>query len=128
MPARYRFGPWVRLGAGGPTPDTLGAGLPTRATIPVNVGVNGQPVGVTARLHGPGDVVSIDTRMVVRTDPPHLASEFEPNYFPLVEFDRPDQRDRAAEALSSWRAASSGEISVGSGARMRLRSCADQPH
>ena len=47
-------------------------------------------VAVTARLHGPGDVVSIDTRKVVRTDPPHLASEFEPNYFPLVEFDRPD--------------------------------------
>ena len=91
MAARYRFLPWVRLGAAPSLPDTLGAGMPTRATIPVQLRLNGRDdIGVTARLHGPGDVVSIDTRMVVRTDPPHLASEFEPNYFPLVEFDRPD--------------------------------------
>lgn len=91
MAPRYRFLPWVRLGAAVTTPDTLGAGVPTRATLPVHLRVNGaDDVDVTARLHGPGDVVSIDTRMVVRTDPPHLASEFEPNYFPIVEFDRPD--------------------------------------
>ncbi len=91
MAARYRFLPWVRLGAAPSLPDTLGGGMPTRATIPVHLRLNGRDdIGVTARLHGPGDVVSIDTRMVVRTDPPHLASEFEPNYFPLVEFDRPD--------------------------------------
>lgn len=91
MPARYRFLPWARLGAAVTTVDTLGAGVPARSTLPVHLRVNGrEDVAVTARLHGPGDVVSIDTRMVVRTDPPHLASEFEPNYFPLVEFDRPD--------------------------------------
>lgn len=90
MTARYRFVPWVRLGASASATDTLGAGVPTHATIPAPLQVNGQDVGVRARLHGPGDVVSIDTRMVVRTDPPHLASEFEPNYFPFVEFDRPD--------------------------------------
>jgi hypothetical protein len=91
MTARYRFLPWVRLGASASTTDSLGAGVPTRATIPVHLRVNGRDdVRLNARLHGPGDVVSIDTRMVVRTDPPHLTSEFEPNYFPLVEFDRPD--------------------------------------
>jgi hypothetical protein len=93
MTARYRFLPWVRLGAAASlaTVDTLGAGVRGHATVPVTLRVNNRDsVHVTARLHGPGDVVSIDTRAVVRTDPPHLASEFEPNYFPLVEFDRPD--------------------------------------
>jgi hypothetical protein len=91
MPARYRFIPWVRLGASPTKVDSLGAGVPARGTTPVRLRVNDRrDVNVTARLHGPGDVVSIDTRMVVRTDPPHLASEFEPNYFPMIEFDRPD--------------------------------------
>jgi hypothetical protein len=91
MTARYRFLPWVRLGAGSAAADTLDRGLPAHATRRVTLRVNDtREVSVTARLHGPGDVVSLDTRMVVRTDPPHLAAEFEPNYFPLLEFDRPD--------------------------------------
>src|SRR3712207_6068896 len=42
------------------------------------------------RLYGPGDVVGIDPQQVVRTEPRHLTTDFEPNYFPAVEFDRPD--------------------------------------
>ena len=42
------------------------------------------------RLYGPGDVTGIDPRQVVRTEPSHLATAFEPNYFPAIEFDRPD--------------------------------------
>jgi hypothetical protein len=88
---RYRFLPWARLGVGSTTVDTLGAGVAARTTLPVHLRVNArQDIAVTALVHGPGDVVGIDTRLVVRTDPPNLASEFEPNYFPLVEFDRPD--------------------------------------
>jgi hypothetical protein len=91
--AHYRFLPWVRTGSATSVEqvDTLGPGVPGRATVAVDLVVNDRhPVPVTARLQGPGDVVSLDTRMVVRTDPPHLAAEFEPNYFPLIEFDRPD--------------------------------------
>lgn len=93
MSAMFRFLPWARVGTAASlaNEDTLGAGLPRRATLPVTLRVNDRrDVSVTARLYGPEDVVGIDTRMVVRTDPPHLASEFEPNYFPLIEFDRPD--------------------------------------
>jgi hypothetical protein len=42
------------------------------------------------RLYGPGDVTGIDARQVVRTEPRHQAADFEPNYFPAIEFDRPD--------------------------------------
>ena len=42
------------------------------------------------RLYGPGDVTGIDPQQVVRTEPRNLAKDFEPNYFPFIEFDRPD--------------------------------------
>ena len=42
------------------------------------------------RLHGPGDVIGIDTRLVVRTDPKPEARNFEPNYLAIVDFDPPE--------------------------------------
>ena len=42
------------------------------------------------RLYGPGDITGIDPQQVIRTEPRHLATDFEPNYFPAIEFDRPD--------------------------------------
>ena len=49
-----------------------------------------RPIPIDVLLFGPGDVTGFDARQVIRTDPPRLASDFEPNYFPVVEFDRPD--------------------------------------
>lgn len=90
--ANYLFLPWVRQGAA--------AGIQTIDMSPNQAGV----VSVTAklrvndnpdlerqvRLYGPGDVTGIDVRQVIRTEPRHLATDFEPNYFPAIEFDRPD--------------------------------------
>jgi hypothetical protein len=45
---------------------------------------------VPMRLHGPGDVIGIDQRLVVRTDPKPNARNFEPNTSPIVDFDPPD--------------------------------------
>jgi hypothetical protein len=42
------------------------------------------------RLRGPADVVGIDPNQVIRTDPHPGTSDFEPNCFPCVEFDRAD--------------------------------------
>ena len=42
------------------------------------------------RLYGPGDIIGIDTRLIVRTDPKPFVTNFEPNYLALVEFDPPD--------------------------------------
>lgn len=85
----YSFLPWVRQGAA----SVLSAGGPARAraVMPVTIRYNdATDVDVTVKLHGPGDVVGIDTRQVVRTDPPHLGRDAETNYFPCVEFDRPE--------------------------------------
>ena len=42
------------------------------------------------QLYGPGDVVGFDSRIVTRTDPRADVGDFEPNYFPVIEFADPD--------------------------------------
>ena len=95
----YQFMPWVRRGltVALDTPDTLGAGnlLPARASAQVGVTLAGSAAGtpidpLTLQLHGPGDVIAIDTRLVLRTDPKPNARNFEPNYLAIVDFDPPD--------------------------------------
>ncbi len=44
------------------------------------------PIQRTVQLYGPGDVLGFDERIVVRTDPKPDSGNFEPNYFPLIEF------------------------------------------
>src|SRR5215203_562259 len=92
--ANYVFLPWVRQGAasGIQTPDRS----PNQAgvvSVAVKLRVNNtddNDIDRQVRLYGPGDVTGIDPQQVVRTEPRHLAMDFEPNYFPAVEFDRPD--------------------------------------
>ena len=60
-------------------------------SVAVGLRVNDtDPVERQVRLYGPGDITGIDARQVVRTEPRHQATDFEPNYFPAIEFDRPD--------------------------------------
>jgi hypothetical protein len=51
---------------------------------------DGQLVDVDVQLYGPGDVTGMDAREVIRIEPPRSMVDFEPNYFPSIEFDRPD--------------------------------------
>jgi len=91
--ATLSFLPWTRQGAAASvnTPDPLTANLRGAAQLTANVAVNGGPVpSVTIRLRGPADVLGIDTNQIVRTDPRPGSTDFEPNCFPSVEFDRPD--------------------------------------
>lgn len=37
-------------------------------------------------LYGPGDIVGIDSRAIIRTEPQNYCTNFEPNYLPCVEF------------------------------------------
>jgi hypothetical protein len=87
------FLPWVRQGAasGITTPDSLGAAQ--RADVSLLVSVQLTTFNVPARdvrLYGPADVTAIDPRQIVRVQPRHLTTNFESNFFPLIEFDRPD--------------------------------------
>ena len=90
------FLPWVRQGAAADirNPDSLRPDQDAVVKLPVDLWINrngGTPdVSVTAQLYGPGDVTGIDPQQVVRIEPRMMTSNFEPNLFPAIEFDRPD--------------------------------------
>ena len=88
----YRFLPWVRRGLAERIADAdSGGALHARATVEVGVTVAPLPAARYAlSVHGPGDVLGIDPRIILRTDPRAAASDVEPNYFAQVEFDPPD--------------------------------------
>ncbi|MGZ3338385.1 MAG: hypothetical protein ACXU9B_01295 [Reyranella sp.] len=93
--ASLTFLPWVRQGVAATinTPDTLGARQRAVVDLSAAIKVNASTtpsVTMNVRLRGPADVVGIDSNQVIRMDPHPGTSDFEPNYFPCVEFDRPD--------------------------------------
>jgi hypothetical protein len=65
---------------GSPRPD-----LPRRTATsqyPFGLRVNdAREVDVPVNLYGPGDVTGLDPREVIRTDPHHLLTSFEPVLF-----------------------------------------------
>ena len=92
----YTFLPWLRQGlaAGIDVPDNLGASTPSpaRASIAVNFLVStppfsaGEPVSKSPQLLGPGDIVGINSRAIVKTEPRNFITDFEANYLPYIEF------------------------------------------
>ena len=90
--AQYRFLPWTRRGLVAEVQEVdTGGALPGRAKISVGVTVtNAGTNGIDLALYGPGDVLGIDTRLIVRTSPRAGSTNVEPNYVPAIEFDPPD--------------------------------------
>jgi hypothetical protein len=100
--ASYQFFAWFRRGAAGAisTVDPLQGSLPdVRAKIQAGVTVDATLGGAAVQtltpkidsyLFGPGDVVGIDLRHIVKTEPRHLTANFESNYFCGIDFDDPD--------------------------------------
>ena len=87
------FLPWVRQGLAAriATPDPLKTPLPAQAPLGVALGVNNiDAASVGVRLFGPADVIGIDPRQVVRTEPPAGTANYESNDLAAVEFDNPD--------------------------------------
>ncbi len=109
--ASYHFLSWTRRGLATTIdqPDTLGPGQPAHASAAVGVSIVGHdPISHAAKLRGPGDIIQLTERQVIRTDPIDGAVGVEPNYFAQVQFDRPDlpwlftPAAPAAEHLRPW--------------------------
>jgi hypothetical protein len=118
MAIDYRFLPWARRGLvrALQTPDANG--VDARPAIQLGLTISADRDGTAAapvagnlnlRLFGPGDVVGLDTRLILRTDPKPFATSFEPNYLALVDFDPPDlpwmftpARADALQRLRPW--------------------------
>jgi len=119
----YSFFPWLRQGLGNQITAADAAGRAgQRATIPVALELTGsgggagtlvQQIPQTPRdipLAGPGDIVGIESRAVVRTEPRNWITNFEPNYTPCIEFYdedfpwryTPAAPDQATHRLRPW--------------------------
>jgi hypothetical protein len=97
----YHFLPWVRSGLTTliQTPplgrDDIAPNSPGYVTLPVTIKLNdtavGMPTGVKPpRLYGPGDVIGIEAREIIRTGPLDLTPDYKPERFAFIELDHPD--------------------------------------
>lgn len=88
--ATYTYFPYARSGLSNAIdgPPTTGQ----RQVVSFEIAVNGANLSpsVDALLYGPGDVTRLDAGQIVRTDPPPDSTNHSPDYFPLIEFARPE--------------------------------------
>jgi hypothetical protein len=92
----YSFLPFLRNGIASliNSPDAassvaLRAALHVELTLAATGGDDSNPSQPFARdvlLYGPGDIVGIDKRGIVRTEPRHWSTNVEPNYLAHIEF------------------------------------------
>ena len=92
----YTFLPWLRTGVANRIATSDGdASVQFRATIDVQLDIVGQkedgsefsePIGRSVPLVGPGDIVGIDPRAIVRTDPRPWITNFESSHLAAIEF------------------------------------------
>jgi uncharacterized membrane protein len=120
--ATYSFLPWLRQGLSNQIKDADNdATVKIRASIAVDlqltaVGLDDKAVPVASipaikkkvELFGPGDIIGIEQRAIIKSEPHNWITNFEPNYLPYIDFydeDFPWRYTPAApdEALSRLR-------------------------
>lgn len=93
----YTFLPWLRQGISRTIAEAdEDKNVRFRATTAVELSLTGQPLpGMAAlattvkrnvELYGPGEVVGIEPRAIIRTDPRPWITDVEPNYLAHIEF------------------------------------------
>ncbi|MHA6323760.1 hypothetical protein [Roseivivax sp. CAU 1753] len=92
MPNAFRFFPNLRLGAVAEAEVADDGRLVATYSLEIGSenGTEGAPVAVDARFRGPGDVIGINPDEIARFEPLLGVTDFEPDYFPFVEFRSPD--------------------------------------
>ena len=88
----YTFLPWLRQGIANQISGQAGI----RATIPVDLTISGDKIDGGTKsediptknieIYGPGDIVGIDRKAIVKAEPLNWITNFEPNYLPYIEF------------------------------------------
>lgn len=96
---RYHFLTWARRGIGASVNNPDSGSLPSRASLSVQLALSVQqgsatntvqPNALPVQVFGPGDVIGVDPRHVIRTEPRDSTVTFEPSYLCGIEFDTPD--------------------------------------
>jgi hypothetical protein len=89
----YTFLPWLRQGLANKVQAPAEADA-RRGKITVTLNVTGtgltnpgsQAVDKQIELYGPGDIVGIDPKVIIKTEPRNWITNFEPNYLPYIDF------------------------------------------
>ena len=92
----YSFLPWLRQGLANQIQSAdFDPSVKVRAQVNVQLELRGEkpgggtqtsPVNRSVALFGPGDIVGIERRAIVRIEPRNWVTNFEPNYLPAIEF------------------------------------------
>lgn len=92
----YTFLPWLRQGiANNIGAGDLDASVKLRAEINVSLKLSGSTNGANpltsniakdVSLYGPGDIVGIESRAIIKVEPLNWITNFEPNYLPYIDF------------------------------------------
>ena len=93
----YTFLPWIRHGiANKVTAADMDTSVTLRPTVNIELDIIGTPVDggdnivetlqKDIELYGPGDIVGIDKKAILKTEPHHWITDFEPNYLPYIDF------------------------------------------
>lgn len=92
----YSFLPWLRQGIANQIASAdADPTVRVRPSITVSLELRGDkleggsatfPIDRPVSLFGPGDVVGIERRAIIRTEPRHWVTNFEPNYLAHIEF------------------------------------------
>ena len=112
--ATYSFLPWLRQGISnniikddGDTSVKLRASINIKLTVsPTRVDGStdvDQFVENDIELYGPGDIVGIDAKAIIKTEPHNYITNFEPNYLPYIDFYEEDFPWRYTPAPSCGR-------------------------
>ncbi len=94
--ATYSFLPWLRQGiANNITSLDEDPAVKLRATIPIRLTVAGtkpdgsaladQIIDKDIAIYSPGDIIGIDSKVIIKTEPRNWITNFEPNYMAYVE-------------------------------------------
>jgi hypothetical protein len=90
----YTFLPWVRTGVGAavgaPGPGQLRATLAVAVPVQADGQADQTATPPTLAVRGPGDVIGIDERQIIRRYPLADASNAEDVFLAHIEFDRPE--------------------------------------
>ncbi|HZD37583.1 MAG TPA: hypothetical protein VE664_02975 [Actinomycetes bacterium] len=129
----YRYLPWSRRGLAAEitNPDPLGPTMATRASFGVRVNLStGAQAAADVRLYGPGDVIGVDPRVIVRLEPHRFTPNAEPGKLAAIEFDPPDfpwmftpAAAGASDRLRPWCVL----VVVAAGAGVRIDVSRDRP-
>ncbi|WP_456866182.1 hypothetical protein [Galbibacter sp. BG1] len=89
----YSFLPWLRQGIANKIVSDASSNA--RATIPVKLKITGKAldgsdleheINRNIALYGPGDIIGIDKKTIVKNEPRNWITNFESNYMPYIEF------------------------------------------